>query len=219
LNEETKQPPPPPERPVVAAWRLIVTLAASGTIAGLLLVFVDQATAPAIAAHKARVLKEAIQEVLKGPARYDTLFFHDGSLTALLPEGVNDTKLERIYLGYDANGEKVGYAIAHREAGFQDFIGLIFGYDAKTKKLLGMLVLESKETPGLGDKIYLDERFVSQFDGVEAPLEGAKRGKTSEENPHDIEMITGATISSRAVIRIINHALEDWQPHIEAFER
>jgi electron transport complex protein RnfG len=117
---------------------------------------------------------------------------------------------------FDESGNKIGYAMAHREAGFQDFIKLIFGYDVKTKRLLGMEILESKETPGLGDKIYLDLEFVGEFDGVEAPLVGVKKGKGKETS--DVEMITGATISSKAVIRIINHAIEDWMPYIEAFE-
>jgi electron transport complex protein RnfG len=204
------------ERPEVPSWRLIVTLALAGALAGLLLVFVNQATAPVIAAWKAEQLALAVKEVLKEPARYDTLYLLDGTLTAKLPEGSDPKKLEAIYLGYDESGNKIGYAMAHREAGFQDFIKLIFGYDVKAKRLLGMKILESKETPGLGDKIYLDLEFVGQFDGVETPLNGVKKGERGEKS--DVEMITGATISSKAVIRIINNAIDEWMPYIEAFE-
>jgi electron transport complex protein RnfG len=204
------------ERPEVPSWRLILTLALAGALAGFLLVFVNQATAPAIAKWKAEQLALAVNEVLKEPARYDTLYLVDGTLTAQLPEGVDPKKLEAIYLGFDADGGKVGYAMAHREAGFQDFIKLIFGYDVRANRLLGMKILESKETPGLGDKIYLDLEFVDQFDGVEAKLTGVKKGERSKKT--DVEMITGATISSKAVIRIINNAIDRWRPYIEAFE-
>jgi Na+-translocating ferredoxin:NAD+ oxidoreductase RnfG subunit len=37
--------------------------------------------------------------------------------------------------------------------------------------------------------------------------------------PEEVDMITGATISSRAVINIVNHKLERLQPLIEAYEK
>jgi len=42
-----------------------------------------------------------------------------------------------------------------------------------------------------------------------------KRG--NGKTPNDIEMITGATISSRAVIQIINQAIARWQPLMDAY--
>ncbi len=107
-------------------------------------------------------------------------------------------------------------AVKAAAAGFQDVIALIYGFDPGSGKLLGMKVLESKETPGLGDKIYKDEAFVQQFfDGPATPLVGVKPGAGSGA-PEEIDMITGATISSRAVIRIINNALAEWEPHVQA---
>jgi electron transport complex protein RnfG len=93
---------------------------------------------------------------------------------------------------------------------------LIFGYDVRTETLLGMKVLESKETPGLGDKIEKDMEFVGQFDGAGVPLVGVKaRRGTGDAN--EIDMITGVTISSRAIVRIINNSLERLGPMIEAY--
>ena len=206
----------PAEKPEVSSLRLVVTLALAGALAGLLLVFVDQATAPAIAAYKAEQLKLAVEGVLKQPAGgYVNLYLVDGKLTREEPAG--GASADVIYAGYDAEGNPVGFAMVHREAGFQDFIKLIFGYDAERNELMGMKILESKETPGLGDKIFLDDDFVGQFDGVETPLEPVKKGEATDENPKDVETITGATISSKAVVQIINNALERWKPHIEAY--
>ena len=70
-----------------------------------------------------------------------------------------------------------------------------------------MKVLESKETPGLGDKIFKDEGFVSEFEGARTPLLGVKVNQGTGD-PHEVDMITGATISSRTVIGTINHRLE-----------
>jgi electron transport complex protein RnfG len=79
-----------------------------------------------------------------------------------------------------------------------------------------MKVLESKETPGLGDKIEKDMDFVTAFDGVAAPIEGVKAGDGSGD-PHEVDLITGATISSRTLIRIINNALERLEPMLDAY--
>jgi electron transport complex protein RnfG len=95
--------------------------------------------------------------------------------------------------------------------GFADVIRVIFGYDPATKRLLGMKVIESKETPGLGDKIEKDTAFVRQFASVVAPLVGVKAGAGKGDST-EVDLITGATISTRTVVRIINAALERLGP-------
>jgi electron transport complex protein RnfG len=206
-------------RHVAPSWRLVSTLAMAGVIAGLLIVFVYRTTLPAIEAHKARMLQLAIQDVLKAPERFDTLYLYDGALTLRLPEGADPRRFDKVYLGFDEPGRPVGYAITAGEPGFQDVIRLIFGYDPARGEVLGMKVLESKETPGLGDKIEKDLRFVTQFEGAEPPLEGVKSRGTPTTDPHEIDMITGATISSRTVIRIINNAVDRWRPALDAYAR
>jgi len=171
---------------------------------------------PKIEAHRAAALRAAIQEVLGGPERYETLFVVDGSLTAALPANVDSTELDRIYAGYAADGSEMGFAIAGEQPGYQDIVGLIFGYDAESGELLGMKVLESKETPGLGDKIEKDSAFVSSFRGTLPPIEGVKAGAGTG-SEHEVDMITGATISSRTVIEIINKRMESIGPMIQAY--
>ena len=210
-----KGSPPPPARAEARSLRLLGTLAGGGLVAGLILVFVYEATQPTIRAYKAEVLRQAIYEVLKAPDRYDTLFVYDGRLTLELPDGVDSDDVERVYLGY-VEREPVGFAIAAGKPGFQDIIRIIFGYDAATNTILGMKVLESKETPGLGDKIEKDMAFVTQFDGAQPELIGVKRGKGTGDSD-EIDINTGATISSRTVIQIINEALERLGPMLETY--
>jgi len=181
----------PPAPPSSSPARLVGTLACAGAVAGFLLVLSFQATQPRILAYKEEMLKRAVREVLKEPARFEA----------------KDVAGERVYAGYDAGGKRVGYAIVAAAPGFQDTVRVIFGYDPVTKKLLGMRVLESKETPGLGDKIE-GKAFVKEFEGASTPLVGVKGGGTGE----GVDMITGATISSRTVIGIINRALERLGP-------
>lgn len=204
-----------PSAPEVKASRLLATLGVGGAVAGLLLVIVYGLTLPAIEANRQRDLEAAIGEVLKGPERYETLYVVKGALAARPPEGPAAAKVERVYLGLGPGGQRIGFAFVAGEPGFQDIVLLIFGYDAAARQVLGMKVLESKETPGLGDKIAVDPSFVGQFRGVQVPLIGVKAGKKSK--PGEIDMITGATISSRAVIRIINNTLTRLGPLVDAY--
>ena len=173
----------------------------AGALAGLLIVGVYQWAQPQILANRAEVIRTAIQEVLGSPDRVETLYVTDGQLSREAPPGVDTTAAEKVYLGYDGNGTPIGYAVTGEKPGYQDVISLIFGYDAASGEVLGMRVLESKETPGLGDKIFKDSSFVAEFQGVRAPIDGVKDGG---DEPDEVDMITGATISSEAVIDIIN---------------
>jgi electron transport complex protein RnfG len=150
--------------------------------------------------------------VLRGPARYDTLYVVGGAL-GRSPAGRTEGAREG-HLGHAADGSPVGYAVVAQEPGFADVVGVIFGYDPATKKLLGMKVIESKETPGLGDLIEKKKEFVSQFAGRATPLKGVKTG-AGKGDPAEVDLITGATISSRTVVRIINNALARLGPVLE----
>lgn len=210
----TASPPAPTIE--VRSWKLVAMMTGAGAIAGWLIVTAYQATLPRIERHKAEVMRAAVQEVLRGPTTFDTLYLSDGTLTRVLPGGTNPRALEKIYLGRDAAGRAMGFAISATESGFQEPITVMFGYDAATRQVIAMRVIANKETPGLGDKIEKDSTFVKEFEGARVPLAGIKRGAASA-GASDVEMITGATISSRAVIGIINNAIARWQPLMDAY--
>ena len=200
----------------VPSWKLVAMMTVAGGLAGLLIVTAFQVTLPRIQHHQREVMQVAIKEVLRSPARFDTLYLHDGALVKTLPIGLSQKGVEKIYLGYDASGKRTGFAVSAAENGFQDLVTLMFGYDAAKHQLIAMKVIANKETPGLGDKIEKDEAFVNEFVDAAAPLKGVKPGG-GDAGPGDVVMITGATISSRAVIRIINNAITRWQPLMDAY--
>lgn len=211
-------PAAPPAPPSTASARLVATLAGAGAVAGLLIVLVFQWAQPRIAAHQASVLGAAVTEVLGAPARTERLWITGGRLAATLPAGADTARVERVWIGYDENGTPAGFAVLGAEPGFADVITLIFGYDPAAGRVLGMKVLDNKETPGLGDRIVRDTAFVAGFRGASAPLAGvaADAGKGAE---NEVDMITGATISSRTVIGIINHRIERVGPLLRAYTR
>jgi electron transport complex protein RnfG len=192
-----------------------VTLASAGALAGLVIVLVFGWANPRIMAYRAKILREAIQDVLDSPETVRTYYVVDGALSETPAAGADTITAEKVHLGFDAEGQPIGYAITGQEPGFQDYIFVIFGYDPDTDRVLAMKVLESKETPGLGDKIFKDTAFVAGFRQAAAPLKGVKPGRgTGSDN--EVDMITGATISSRTVIGIINHRIEALDPVLGA---
>ena len=217
---QVTDPNTPPEQEVpqkkpASTFQLVATLAVAGALAGLLIVLVNQHTKPIIDKYKAEQLQKAVYEVLPGTDRYDTYYLVDSSLSLNLPEGAKESEYKRVYVGYDANKKLNGVAMSRGESGFQDVIMIIFGVDPNTGKLKGMKVLDSKETPGLGDKIFKDMAYVNQFfAGPDTPLIPVKPG-TGKGEPGEIDTITGATISSKKLIEIINHALEEWKPILD----
>lgn len=205
---------PPPVKPA----SLISSLTAFGAVAGALIVVVFSWTKPNIDRNKAQALQDAAKEVLAEPAAIRTVFVYKGQLVDSLPAGVDSAGLDRVYLGTDEQGNAKGFAITAGEPGFADVINLIFGYEPGTGKILGMKVIEEKETPGLGDKIEKDSLFVNGFEGALSPIKGVKRG-TAHADKSQVDMITGATISSRAVINIINHRLEKVGPLLKGYRQ
>ena len=207
---------PVPAHTDVPSWRLMATLALGGALAGLFIVVPYMWTLPKITAHRAAVLQGAISQVLKDPDHADTLFLVNGVLTTQAP-AARGADVERIYRGVDASGRTLGYAIVASEFGFADQIQIMFGIQVATGELLGLRYLSEKETPGLGDKVE-KAPFGPQFPGAIVPLKGVKSAADKGTDKSAIVMITGATISSRTVIREINNAVARWKPLILAFE-
>ena len=188
-----------------SALRLILTLGLAGLVSGLIIVTAYHATRPTIVAYQAEQLRAAVFRVLPGTTRVERMAYLDGKMT---PSENKDA--EAVYAGYDADNKLTGYAIPAEGPGFQDTIRLLYGYRPDTRTVDGMEVLDSRETPGLGDKIYKDAAFVANFKNlkIDPTIVAVKKGKKSA--PNEIDAITGATISSKAVVRIINAANGVW---------
>jgi len=196
-----------------SSLRLVLTLAIAGLVSGVAIIGIYESTLPTITANKARELREAVFKVLPGVSQMQALVYRDGDLVVVEKPDKDEPV---IYGGYDEPGKFVGYAMPAAGPGFQDTIAILYGYKPAEKIVVGMEVLESRETPGLGDKIYKDAVFVAGFSAlsVEPEIFAVKKGTKSQ--PNEIDAITGATISSKAVVRIINEAHAAWSAQLPA---
>lgn len=201
------------DSPEPSSTRLVATLSIAGLLSGLIIVSVYEATLPTITAYQAKVLREAVFKVLPEIDHIQRLVYADGALT---PKDKEEPDEAAIFGGYDAQGALVGYAIPSAGPGFQDTIRLLYGYVPDERLVTGMEILESRETPGLGDKIYKDQHFVSEFDrlAIDPEIRAVKKGTSMA--PNEVDAITGATISSKAVVRIINEGNQRWLSKLPA---
>ncbi|MCP3962532.1 MAG: FMN-binding protein [bacterium] len=192
--------------------RLVASLGAAGLVSGLLLVGVHLFTRPYIERNRAEFLEKAIYQVLPGTSETATLAVSGGALRPW--DGQPGPEL--LYTGRRDDGTFAGFAVVGEGNGFQDTIQLIYGFDPERRVITGMTVLESRETPGLGDKIIVDEDFLENFEAlaVEPAIVLVKNGTKTRDN--EVDGITGATISSEAVVAILNRSSEHWLPLIDA---
>ena len=122
-----------------------------------------------------------------------------------------------IYKAIDDSGKNVGFAFVAVGMGFQDKIKLVIAVDAKCEKFLGFKVLSSNETPGFGDRIK-EDYFGDQF--KKAPAGELQLVKTGNPETIDSEIvaISGATVSSEAVVKIFNTYIDKVKEQLQAKE-
>ena len=196
-----------------SSLRLVMTLAIAGLLSGIAIIGIYEATLPTITANKAQELREAVLKVLPGVTQMQALVHRDGELV-VVAEPEKDEPV--IYGGYDGRGGFSGYAVPAAGPGFQDTIALLYGYQPGARQVVGMEILESRETPGLGDKIYKDADFVAEFSALLVDPEIVAVKKGTKTGPNQVDAITGATISAKAVVRIINEAQSAWSDKLPA---
>ena len=107
----------------------------------------------------------------------------------------------------DQEDKVIGWVVKSSGQGYADKIDLLIGFDAALEIITGIFVLEQKETPGLGNKI-TRASWGKQFAGRNTTSPLMLRKNDGSQNS-GIDAITGATISTRSVIEIINRTVED----------
>ncbi len=117
-------------------------------------------------------------------------------LTSKEMTAVKDVALSEVY---DKNNVLIGYCAESVAAGFGGDISLMIGY-APDGSIVGVRVLAMSETPGLGSKAG-EAQYLASYDG--------KTGILTLNQ--DVDAISGATISSRAILEGVNAATEALQ--------
>lgn len=202
--ESTAAAMAPVETPV-SSFAMLRTLGGIAALSGLLLALTYQSTFARIEHNKEEALRAAVFAVLPGAeAQKAFVVRSDGGIAPLEGDAAGQ---EVIYAGYDAAGGLVGLALEARGQGYGDIIRVLYGYDLEKEQVIGFNVLDSKETPGLGDKI-AKAPFTDNFTALDVKLDDARSALVNpivvvkngeKQHPWEIDGITGATISSKAI--------------------
>ena len=172
------------ESTVMYVLRLALTLLIITAVVAALLAGVNSITAPAIAELNAQKTQEAIELVLPGGG--DAVDFPETALVS------------KVYASEN------GYAVEVTPGGFDNTITMMVGVD-KAGSVLGISIISHTETAGLGAVAAAGtpagEAFRNEFVGASGSVSVTKDGG-------EVDSITGATITSRAVCVGVNAALE-----------
>lgn len=137
------------------------------------------------------------------------------SRQAVCPEAVDFEKVEydvqgvECYKALDESGNLIGYAISSASRGYGGDVKVMTGINAEDGSVIAINVYDnSGETPGLGVNTS-GEKFTSQFAGLSSGT-GVTVDKDAGKNPDSVavDSVTGATISSRAVVDAVNQAFD-----------
>ncbi|SMD42287.1 electron transport complex protein RnfG [Aquiflexum balticum DSM 16537] len=201
--------------------KMLIAMVGIGVFCALMIVLTYEGTKERIDTLKAEALEKAVFNVLPGITK-TRIYELTAEGTFVPSDGLDRTKTV-VYAGFDEKDNFKGVAIEASGQGYADVIRILYGYDPSTQTVVGFYVLESKETPGLGDKIEKEENFLANFKALAVQLNAdltqlenkvipVKQGGKTQ--PWEVEGITGATISSRTIGNILGESTATMVPLI-----
>lgn len=174
-------------------------------VAGLLLGAVYMVTKEPIAKAEEQAKQEAYKTVFDSADSFEATKFDEKQARECLDEnGFQDDTINEVVAAKDGSGNLLGYVLTiTSSAGYGGDIQFSIGLTLDGN-LNGYSILSISETAGLGMKAK-EEKFSSQFVNKAAGnFEVTKTGATSE---NEIDAISGATITSKAMTYGVNSGI------------
>ena len=135
----------------------------------------------------------------------------NSSRMVVLPEGKSYSEVTTLEsgitycIGSDEAGNEVGYVFTTGAKGYGGTVGVMVGLDLEGT-ITGIEILSHSETPGLGANA-TGEAFKSRFAGKSGELTVDKNSNEGQ----NIQAITAATITSKAVVSAVNAAVAEFE--------
>lgn len=164
----------------------VFVLVAICCVSGALLGGVHMVTAPVIAAAEEQRAQEIYAALVPDAASFEELACETEGCTAALQ-------------ALDASGEKIGYIVVAQSKGYGGQVPIAVAFDT-AGTVTNITTMQNEETPGLDTRI-ADESYIGQYVGLSAePL-----------TADDVDLISGATISSKAALSAFDIAVEAYK--------
>lgn len=172
---------------------MIVFVLVLGTILATTLVVVDTLTGPMIAKN------EKIKE-LSTILNTFGIEYTDETIEKAFTDNIETVEYPEMSVYRTSSGEM---AFPFEGSGFQGPIIGIAVMDADGKTIRAVGIKSQEETPGLGSRI-TEKQFLDSFIGKQFDPELILVGAGKSVNNTDVDGITGATMSSIALIKVMN---------------
>lgn len=174
----------------------------SGFLLGLVFAITKEPIKAAEEAKKQAAFKEVFQDAETFEAFGD--YNADTATKAAADAGFENDTIDDVQTALDGSGNPLGYVITvTSKEGSQANITLSVGITSEGV-VNGYSTTAISETPGLGMKVN-DDSFKAQFEGKSEETYSVTKSPATSDS--EIESISGATISSRAVTNAVNAAL------------
>ena len=159
-------------------------------------------------------MRESVTHLLPGLQKQIIYGVEDSGELKILPS-VEGENVKRFFAGYDGSGKFLGVVIEASDRGYADLISAMYAYIPDRKIITGFQVVDMRETRGSATASAATKsspRISRQLDATH-PIKTVKHG--TKQNPWEIDAISGATISSRAVGRMLQKSVQEMKPVIE----
>lgn len=178
-------------------FRFALVLLIVGAISGGVLAFSNGLTAPIIAERAKEQSFGAYAELFSEAD--DFVAIEDSKLAEITEE---NTFVREVFEARNG-GELIGYVFKTNSSGYGGNIVTVSAFQ-NDGTILGIKVLENSETPGLGTKIVDDPSYASSYVGKSLANDLVLVASPSAEN--EVQLLSGATISSNGVLAGVNGA-------------
>ena len=161
----------------------VIVLVAICAIAGILLGFVHSVTAPIAAAIAEDRAQETYASLVPDAASFEEAETDIEGCTAALR-------------AVDASGSTIAIVVVAQSKGYGGQVPIAVAFSPEGE-VLSITTMPNSETPGLGSRI-AEESYIGQYVGKPAATLAAE----------DVDLISGATISSKAALSAFNVAVQ-----------
>lgn len=180
--------------------RLALTLFAITALVAVMLALANYFTAPIILASAQERLNNSLNSLMADAVSFELVEEYEPQVNL----GSVKVSVPAVYSAVDANGQSIGYCVRVTPVGYSDLIEMIVAINGEGA-VSGVQILSIADTPGIGMKVQTDEEFQKSVYGI---TDVVKIVKTAPSNKSEVQVISGATISSTAYINGVNAAVE-----------
>ncbi|MBQ7935460.1 MAG: FMN-binding protein [Clostridia bacterium] len=187
------------KNPKIDFIRMALTLFVITALVAVALAAANYATAPIIEQSAKERLDDSLKTLIAEASTFEEAEEFEKSISF----GETKVPVEAIYIAKDASDTHLGYCVRVTPNGYSDVIDMLVAID-KEGAVSGVQILSIADTPGIGMKVESDETFRKSLIGKNELVTAVKTAPDAGE----VQVISGATVSSTAYINGVNAAIE-----------